>query len=63
VKTSNLTGVFFSDGPFWVEQRRFTLRNLRDFGFGKQSMEGFIMEEIEDTIKEVAQKGVLQVFS
>lgn len=54
-------GVFFSDGPFWVEQRRFTLRNLRDFGFGKQSMEGFIMEEVEDTIKEVTQKGVLQV--
>jgi hypothetical protein len=55
--------VFFSDGPFWVEQRRFTLRNLRDFGFGKQSMEGFIMEEVEDTIKQVAQKAVLQVFS
>jgi hypothetical protein len=53
--------VFFSDGPFWVEQRRFTLRSLRDFGFGKHSMEGFIMEEVEDTIKEMEQKGVLQV--
>jgi hypothetical protein len=54
--------VFFTDGPFWVEQRRFTLRHLRDFGFGKQSMEGFIMAEVEDTINEVAQTEVMQVF-
>jgi len=55
-------GVFFTDGPFWVEQRRFTLRHLRDFGFGKRSMEEFIMEEIEDTIKEITQKETVQVF-
>lgn len=54
--------MFFSDGPFWVEQRRFTLRHLRDFGFGKSSMEEFIMEEIEDTIKEITQKEIVQVF-
>ncbi|KAJ9584216.1 hypothetical protein L9F63_021441, partial [Diploptera punctata] len=38
-------GVFFSDGPFWVEQRRFTLRHLRDFGFGKKSMQDLILDE------------------
>jgi methyl farnesoate epoxidase/farnesoate epoxidase len=54
--------VFFADGPFWVEQRRFTLRHLRDFGFGKRSMEEFIMEEIEDTIKDITQKETVQVF-
>ncbi|KDR22559.1 methyl farnesoate epoxidase-like isoform X2 [Zootermopsis nevadensis] len=54
-------GVFFSDGPFWVEQRRFTLRHLRDLGFGKSIMETLISEEIEDVIKELRQCKVLQV--
>src|SRR5690349_17180999 len=29
-------GIFFVDGDFWKHQRRFTLRNLRDFGFGRR---------------------------
>ena len=37
----------FANGQEWQEQRRFTLRNLRDFGFGKTSMENLIQEEIE----------------
>ena len=30
-----LEGVIFSQGSVWAEQRRFTLRTLKDFGFGK----------------------------
>jgi hypothetical protein len=48
---SPLTGFFFTDGSFWVEQRRFSLRHLRDFGFGKKSLEVIIMDEAEELIK------------
>jgi hypothetical protein len=36
-----------------VEQRRFTLRHLRDLGFGKKSLEGIILEEAEVLIKKL----------
>jgi len=38
--------VFFSEGGRWKNQRRFTLRHLRDFGFGKQTMDQYIQEEV-----------------
>ena len=41
----------FANGHEWQEQRRFTLRNLRDFGFGKTSMEALIQEEIEKCVE------------
>lgn len=34
-----LSGVFFTEGPFWKEQRRYMLRYLRDFGFGRRFQE------------------------
>jgi cytochrome P450 len=43
-------GVLFADGKVWSEQRRFALKNLRDFGFGKKSMETAIMEEVKELI-------------
>jgi cytochrome P450 len=45
--------VFFADGPIWREQRRFTLRNLRDFGFGRRSMENIIHEECHALLRNV----------
>ena len=42
-----IVGVILSEGKTWVDQRRFTLRTLRDFGFGKQGMEDLIQEEVE----------------
>ena len=40
-------GVILSQGSHWREQRRFLLRNLRDFGFGKSEMEDAILDEVE----------------
>jgi len=44
-------GFFFTDGQFWIDQRRFSLRNLRDLGFGKRSLEVIILDEAEELIK------------
>jgi methyl farnesoate epoxidase/farnesoate epoxidase len=63
LKICIISGVFFSDGPFWVEQRRFTLHHLRDFGFGKSIMETSIFEEIEEVIKELRQREEFQVIN
>ena len=32
-------GIFFSSGQEWTEQRRFSMWQLKDLGFGKSSME------------------------
>ncbi|CAG7732547.1 unnamed protein product [Allacma fusca] len=45
-----LHGVVASSGQEWVEQRRFTLRHLRDFGFGKMAGEELIMFEVNDLL-------------
>ena len=43
-------GLIFSEGAEWQEQRRFCLKTLRDFGFGKKSMETVVMEEVNELI-------------
>lgn len=40
-------GVIATNGPYWREQRRFLLKSLREFGFGKASMECIIEEEVQ----------------
>lgn len=37
-----------ADGARWVEQRRFSLHTLRDFGFGRFAMEDAIRAELSD---------------
>lgn len=45
-------GVLFTDGTKnWHEQRRFTLRTLRDFGFGKRTMDGLLLQEVEELVQ------------
>ena len=51
-------GIGGASGSLWREHRTFALSTLRDFGLGKRSMEGRIMEEVEVFINAVkAQKG------
>ncbi|OXU28287.1 hypothetical protein TSAR_003385 [Trichomalopsis sarcophagae] len=38
-------GIVLNDGPDWAEQKRFLLKVLKDFGFGKQSMEDLVLED------------------
>ncbi|XP_035686088.1 cytochrome P450 2J1-like [Branchiostoma floridae] len=44
-------------GPFWKHQRKFTIMGLRDFGFGKRSLEGKIVEESHGLREEILKKG------
>jgi hypothetical protein len=43
------TGIFFKDELFWEQQRRFSLRHMRDFGFGRRfcQLEDIEKEEIQ----------------
>ncbi|CAG4991971.1 unnamed protein product [Parnassius apollo] len=45
-------GIFFTDGYFWYVQRRFTLRYLRDYGFGKrdESLESTVAHEVKEML-------------
>jgi len=46
----NYTGITFNNGAEWQAQRRFSLKVLRDFGFGKSSMISSIQDEINELI-------------
>ncbi len=43
-------GIMLTNGDQWSHQRRFALKTLKDFGFGKQSLESTINTEIEEMI-------------
>ena len=43
-------GLIFLEEQGWQEWRRFTLKSLRDRGFGKTSMEGLIAEQVQDIL-------------
>jgi len=44
-------GIIFTDGQEWTDQRRFALKHLKDFGFGRAGLEGVIQGEVEDLVK------------
>lgn len=61
-------GLLLTDEEFWVEQRRFVLRHLREFGFGKRTMAELVQEEavqlVDDFKKKIAmsKNGIGEVF-
>nr|AKH03511.1 cytochrome P450 3075A5 [Paracyclopina nana] len=50
----NPPGIILSNGRYWSEQRRFMLKTLREFGFGKSSMEAGIQEDVKMLIDHLA---------
>lgn len=46
-----------SHGAEWKERRRFTLHHLRDFGFGRQSMEEVIVDQIQKLVQRFRSSG------
>ena len=39
------TGILLASGDNWTRMRRFTLKALRDHGFGKKASETYILDE------------------
>uniref|UniRef100_A0A2S2R175 Putative Cytochrome p450 n=1 Tax=Sipha flava TaxID=143950 RepID=A0A2S2R175_9HEMI len=49
-------GLLLTDEEFWVEQRRFVLRHLREFGFGKRTMAELVQEEAVQLVEDFKEK-------
>ncbi|XP_050424156.1 probable cytochrome P450 303a1 [Adelges cooleyi] len=49
-------GLLLTDEEFWVEQRRFVLRHLREFGFGKRTMAELVQEEAVQLVEMFKEK-------
>jgi len=57
-------GIVFSNGTYWKEQRKFLAKNLKDFGFGKSSLETLLDEQIQklcDHLQSVSKNGAIPV--
>ena len=49
----SIPGVLFSHGPTWSEMRRTSLHSLKDLGFGKNSLEDIVEEEINNLLEHI----------
>ena len=50
-----MPGVLFSSGVTWTEFRRTSLNILKDFGFGKESFENIVEEEVDNLMNYIDQ--------
>ena len=57
-KNGRSLGIVTTMGSFWQEQRRFTLKHLKDLGFGRQKLEHFIHEECKYLIDDLSCKSL-----
>jgi hypothetical protein len=48
--------VLLTDEEFWQEQRRFVLRHLKEFGFGRHTMAELVEEEAGQMVQAFKQK-------
>ena len=44
-------GIINTGGRVWQEQRRFALQKLKDFGFGRNGLDGVIQEEANELVE------------
>ena len=49
-------GIVDTSGTKWQEQRRFVLKHLKDFGFGKQSLDTYVQDEANDLVDSLVSK-------
>ena len=49
----NTSGIILAEGPSQVEQRRFCLRIMRDFGIGTKSIESRIQDNLLEFLDKV----------
>ena len=49
-------GIAYNDGQSWMEQRKFAMRHLKEFGFGKSSMESLVADEAKELIADMKTK-------
>ena len=50
-KGGQTLGIITTAGQFWQEQRRFTLKHLKDLGFGRSKLDSIVQDEVNDVLK------------
>ena len=58
-------GIINTDGPTWTAQRRFALKELRDLGFGRKSLDSAMQDEVDEVIDKLLQikTGIIEMDS